>query len=161
MYQDAELCYRAASSRDARFDGVFYIGVTSTGIYCRTWADQLAKRFVADRPDVRDPVALAKWVHGLRGEWRAAVEYEKLGWSKQRKVDEVGAAATLVGLEVGPADANGNHPWRACAVGDASRREIFTVGAFVLVIVLIGVFPSVLGAVIVPGVSAIAARYVL
>jgi NADH-quinone oxidoreductase subunit M len=46
-------------------------------------------------------------------------------------------------------------------LGDASRREVFTVGAFVLVIVLVGVFPSVLGAVIVPGVSAIAARYVL
>ncbi|NED98833.1 AlkA N-terminal domain-containing protein [Phytoactinopolyspora halotolerans] len=27
--------YRAVRSRDERFDGVFYIGVTSTGIYCR------------------------------------------------------------------------------------------------------------------------------
>jgi AraC family transcriptional regulator, regulatory protein of adaptative response / DNA-3-methyladenine glycosylase II len=27
--------YRAAASKDARFDGVFFIGVTSTGIYCR------------------------------------------------------------------------------------------------------------------------------
>ena len=27
--------YRAYTSRDPRFDGVFYIGVTSTGIYCR------------------------------------------------------------------------------------------------------------------------------
>jgi hypothetical protein len=53
-------------------------------------------------------------------EWRSAIEYEKLNWSKQRKVDEVGAAATLLGVEVGPADAEGNHPWRACAVGDAS-----------------------------------------
>lgn len=32
---DAERCYRAAASRDRRFDGVFYVGVTSTGIYCR------------------------------------------------------------------------------------------------------------------------------
>ena len=92
----------------------------SSGIYCRTWADQLARRFVAERPDLRDPVALGKWVHGLRGEWRAAIEYDTLNWSKQRKVDEVGAAATLLGLELGPADAGGNHPWRACAVGDAS-----------------------------------------
>lgn len=28
-------CYRAAASRDARFDGVFYVGVRTTGIYCR------------------------------------------------------------------------------------------------------------------------------
>ncbi len=27
--------YRALTSRDARFDGVFYVGVISTGIYCR------------------------------------------------------------------------------------------------------------------------------
>ncbi len=28
-------CYRALASRDARFDGRFFAGVTSTGIYCR------------------------------------------------------------------------------------------------------------------------------
>lgn len=27
--------YRALASRDARFDGVFFVGVTSTGVYCR------------------------------------------------------------------------------------------------------------------------------
>jgi AraC family transcriptional regulator, regulatory protein of adaptative response / DNA-3-methyladenine glycosylase II len=32
---DPEVCYRAVKSRDPRFDGVFYTGVTSTGIYCR------------------------------------------------------------------------------------------------------------------------------
>lgn len=33
--QDFESWYRAAESRDERFDGVVYIGVRSTGIYCR------------------------------------------------------------------------------------------------------------------------------
>ncbi len=32
---DAEACYRAVSSRDRRFDGVFYTAVRTTGIYCR------------------------------------------------------------------------------------------------------------------------------
>jgi len=32
---DAEACYLALSTRDARFDGHFFTGVTSTGIYCR------------------------------------------------------------------------------------------------------------------------------
>ena len=32
---DAEVCYRAMQGRDARFDGWFIVGVTSTGIYCR------------------------------------------------------------------------------------------------------------------------------
>jgi AraC family transcriptional regulator, regulatory protein of adaptative response / DNA-3-methyladenine glycosylase II len=32
---DDEQRYEAAAGKDARFDGVFFVGVTSTGIYCR------------------------------------------------------------------------------------------------------------------------------
>jgi len=32
---DLETCYRALQSRDTRFDGLLFVGVTSTGIYCR------------------------------------------------------------------------------------------------------------------------------
>jgi AraC family transcriptional regulator of adaptative response / DNA-3-methyladenine glycosylase II len=32
---DPAVCYRALKARDARFDGKFFVGVTSTGIYCR------------------------------------------------------------------------------------------------------------------------------
>src|ERR687896_1419874 len=35
MTQDHSALYSAVVSRDPRFDGVFYVGVTSTGIYCR------------------------------------------------------------------------------------------------------------------------------
>lgn len=35
MTEDPDALYSALSARDARFDGVFYVGVTSTGIYCR------------------------------------------------------------------------------------------------------------------------------
>lgn len=35
MTLDRISCYRALTARDARFDGVFYVGVTSTRIYCR------------------------------------------------------------------------------------------------------------------------------
>ncbi|MGB3633963.1 MAG: AlkA N-terminal domain-containing protein [Rubrobacteraceae bacterium] len=35
MVEDFESCYKAASSRDARFDGWFIVAVTTTGIYCR------------------------------------------------------------------------------------------------------------------------------
>lgn len=35
MPPDSAALYNAFVSRDPRFDGVFYIGVTSTGIYCR------------------------------------------------------------------------------------------------------------------------------
>jgi AraC family transcriptional regulator, regulatory protein of adaptative response / DNA-3-methyladenine glycosylase II len=32
---DKRTCYRALQSRDTRFDGLMYVGVKSTGIYCR------------------------------------------------------------------------------------------------------------------------------
>jgi AraC family transcriptional regulator of adaptative response / DNA-3-methyladenine glycosylase II len=35
MRIDDETCYRALTARDPRFDGLFYVGVTTTGIYCR------------------------------------------------------------------------------------------------------------------------------
>jgi AraC family transcriptional regulator, regulatory protein of adaptative response / DNA-3-methyladenine glycosylase II len=35
MTQDSAALYSALAARDSRFDGVFYVGVTSTGIYCR------------------------------------------------------------------------------------------------------------------------------
>ena len=32
---DSASCYRALAARDARFDGVFFTGIKSTGVYCR------------------------------------------------------------------------------------------------------------------------------
>lgn len=32
---DADTCYRALRARDARFDGLFFVAVSTTGIYCR------------------------------------------------------------------------------------------------------------------------------
>lgn len=35
MTLDRSSCYRALTARDPRFDGVFFVGVTSTRVYCR------------------------------------------------------------------------------------------------------------------------------
>lgn len=35
MWMDAEACYQALVTHDPRFDGRFFVGVSSTGIYCR------------------------------------------------------------------------------------------------------------------------------
>jgi AraC family transcriptional regulator, regulatory protein of adaptative response / DNA-3-methyladenine glycosylase II len=35
MHLDSDSCYRALLTRDARFDGVFFVAVHTTGIYCR------------------------------------------------------------------------------------------------------------------------------
>lgn len=48
MHTDPDLCYRAVRSRDARFDGVFYSAVRTTGIYCRPSCPAITPR----RPNV-------------------------------------------------------------------------------------------------------------
>jgi AraC family transcriptional regulator of adaptative response / DNA-3-methyladenine glycosylase II len=35
MISDDDACYRALTARDARFDGLFFVAVRTTGIYCR------------------------------------------------------------------------------------------------------------------------------
>src|SRR5690349_10567638 len=35
MLLDDDHAYRAIAARDARFDGLFFVGVKTTGIYCR------------------------------------------------------------------------------------------------------------------------------
>src|SRR5512134_1649934 len=35
MLLDADAAYQALAARDARFDGRLFVGVTSTGVYCR------------------------------------------------------------------------------------------------------------------------------
>lgn len=35
MTLDDDVCYRAIAARDTRFDGLFFVGVKTTGIYCR------------------------------------------------------------------------------------------------------------------------------
>ncbi|MGH8487749.1 MAG: Ada metal-binding domain-containing protein, partial [Gammaproteobacteria bacterium] len=35
MQLDPQHCYEALRARDARFDGAFFVAVSSTGIYCR------------------------------------------------------------------------------------------------------------------------------
>jgi AraC family transcriptional regulator, regulatory protein of adaptative response / DNA-3-methyladenine glycosylase II len=42
---DRLACYRALRTRDARFDGRFFVGVTSTGIYCRPICPARTARF--------------------------------------------------------------------------------------------------------------------
>src|ERR1043166_8952750 len=42
---DQRACYRALKSRDPRFDGRLFVGVTSTGIYCRPVCPARAAKF--------------------------------------------------------------------------------------------------------------------
>ncbi len=43
---DRDVCYRALQSRDARFDGLMFVAVSSTGIYCRPICPARTPKFV-------------------------------------------------------------------------------------------------------------------
>jgi AraC family transcriptional regulator, regulatory protein of adaptative response / DNA-3-methyladenine glycosylase II len=60
---DPEACYRAVKSRDPRFDGVFYTGVTTTGIYCRPSCPAMTPR---RRNVTFHPTAAAAQAAGFR-----------------------------------------------------------------------------------------------
>jgi AraC family transcriptional regulator, regulatory protein of adaptative response / DNA-3-methyladenine glycosylase II len=63
MLKDFEHRYRAVRGRDARFDGWFYVAVTSTGIYCRPSCPAVTPR----RSNVRFyPTAAAAQYAGFR-----------------------------------------------------------------------------------------------
>ena len=58
-----DTCYAAASAKDARFDGVFFTAVTSTGIYCRPSCPAITPK----RSNVRFyPTAAAAQLAGFR-----------------------------------------------------------------------------------------------
>ena len=74
-----DVCYRALTSRDARFDGRFFIGVRSTGVYCRPICPARTphRRNISFYPcaaaaaegidaaeGLADGLALGEWVHG-------------------------------------------------------------------------------------------------
>lgn len=42
---DPKVCYQALKSRDARFDGRFFVGIVTTGVYCRPICPARSARF--------------------------------------------------------------------------------------------------------------------
>ena len=58
MNLDDDTCYAALSARDRRFDGLFFVGVTTTGVYCRPICPARLPR--AERCEFFESAALAE-----------------------------------------------------------------------------------------------------
>lgn len=89
------------------------------GIFCRQWAALLAERWVRDRPDVLDPAAYRAWIDSCRAVWMDAIGYKTIRIFQRMKVDDVGAAATLVGMRIERDPIAKEYRWHAAAVGDS------------------------------------------
>ncbi|MGH8869490.1 MAG: AlkA N-terminal domain-containing protein [Actinomycetes bacterium] len=93
MHLDLDTCYRAAASRDARFDGWFSLAVTSTGIYCRPSCPAVMPK----RENVRVyPTAAAAQVAGFRACRRCRPDASPGSPEWDVRADVVGRAMRLV-----------------------------------------------------------------
>ncbi|GAB3969529.1 AlkA N-terminal domain-containing protein [Plantactinospora veratri] len=93
MELDFERCYRAVDSRDQRFDGWFYTGVTTTGIYCRPSCPAMTPK----RHNVRFyPSAAAAQRAGLRACRRCRPDAAPGSPEWNVRADVVGRAMRLI-----------------------------------------------------------------
>src|SRR5829696_639058 len=94
MLADTETCYRAVLGKDARFDGWFVTGVTSTGIYCRPSCPAVTPR----RENVRFyPSAAAAQGAGFRACKRCRPDATPGSPEWDLRADLVGRAMRLIG----------------------------------------------------------------
>ncbi len=96
----------------------------SEGIFAAAWAHRMAHQFVNARPDLSQRAPLVQWIASAREEWRNAINYPQLRLTQQMKVDDTGASATLIGLEIDPPEAGGMRRWKATSIGDACLIKI-------------------------------------
>lgn len=91
---DPDFCYRVARSRDARFDGQFVLGVTSTGIYCRPSCPAMTPK----RANVRFyPTPATAQAAGFRACLRCLPDAAPGSPDWNLRADLVGRAMRLVG----------------------------------------------------------------
>ncbi|MFF9195691.1 DNA-3-methyladenine glycosylase 2 family protein [Streptomyces sp. NPDC014779] len=91
---DEETRYQAVSSRDARFDGVFFFGVATTGIYCRPSCPAVTPK----RRNVSFfPSAAAAQGHGYRACRRCRPDAVPGSAEWNVRADVVGRAVRMIG----------------------------------------------------------------
>ncbi len=117
MRLDDRTCYRALTARDVRFDGVFFVGVTTTGIYCRPVCP--ARTPGRDRCRFFPNAALAE-KEGFRPCLRCRPELAP----GQAPIDAVGRVARLAAarIDAGAMDNDGNVEQLAGALGLSARQ---------------------------------------
>ncbi|MFF0434440.1 AlkA N-terminal domain-containing protein [Streptomyces sp. NPDC004327] len=91
---DEETRYQAVSSRDARFDGVFFFGVATTGIYCRPSCPAVTPK---RRNVTFYPTAAAAQAHGFRACRRCRPDAVPGSAEWNVRADVVGRAMRMIG----------------------------------------------------------------
>ena len=93
VIEDPDRCYAALASRDPRFDGWFYVGVTTTGIYCRPSCPAVTPK----RANVRfHPTAASAQAAGFRACKRCRPDATPGSPAWDHRADLVGRAMRLI-----------------------------------------------------------------
>src|SRR6476469_6550569 len=116
-----DLCYRALCSRDPRFDGRFFIGVATTGVYCRP----ICPARTAHASHVRFyPCAAAAEAAGFRGCRRCHPEASPGSPDWNVRADLVARALRLVAEGVVDTEGVAGLASRLCVSERHLRREL-------------------------------------
>lgn len=116
-----DLCYRALCSRDSRFDGRFFIGVTTTGVYCRP----ICPARTAHASHVRFyPCAAAAEAAGFRGCRRCHPEASPGSPDWNIRADLVARALRLIADGVVDTEGVAGLASRLCVSERHLRREL-------------------------------------
>jgi hypothetical protein len=89
----------------------------SESAFALPWAEALAAGYVAHRGP------WSRWLPAARATWESARESDAMPWYVETKFMD-GAFATLLGLALRRAGADGRRRWRALAVGDSCLFQI-------------------------------------
>lgn len=90
----------------------------SEGIFVGQWARLLTHSYLEKRPEVMETANLKAWLADCRKSWFQQINYPKLRWSQQNKVDQTGGAATFLSWQLGKTP-EGELMWRAWGIGDS------------------------------------------
>lgn len=124
---DDEAEWEDAFAYDERLGLAAVADGASEGIFSRAWSSLLCNSLVTEPVNLADGEAVAGRLARLRASWLRDIDYPSRRYTQQAKVDQIGAAATLLLLQV---DATPDEPagevsgreglrWRAWAIGDS------------------------------------------
>jgi len=97
----ADICQRAVHARDARFDGIFFVGITTTRVYCRPVCP--ARVSYPDRRRFFDSAASAE-----RAGYRPCLRCRPELAPGRALMDAVPRLARLAAQRIGAGALNGN-----------------------------------------------------
>jgi hypothetical protein len=122
--------YEDAFSYNTKLNKFVVADGATESIFAKRWADSLAKSFTGSELSLYSNVTahciVETLVVGAQKEWREwqKANWDSFDWGTRLKLQQTGACATFLGLELAKSEENSCFNWRAVAVGDCCLFEV-------------------------------------